>query len=69
MPANCHAKGGMTGHSWMNRKLGRLRAIGAVFGFQWLYSEAASQEKGSAVDPLRSPDDLPPDFDFHRKLP
>ena len=31
--ANCHAKGGMTGHSWMNRKLGRLRAIGAVFWF------------------------------------
>src|SRR2546426_6967434 len=26
----------------MNRKQGRLRAIGAVFRFQWLYSEAAS---------------------------
>jgi len=32
VPADCHAKGGMTGHRWMNWKLGRLQAIGAVFG-------------------------------------
>jgi hypothetical protein len=37
----------MTGDYWMNRELERLRAIGAVFGFQWFYSEAAPHEKAA----------------------
>ena len=30
---------------WMNWNCERLRAIGAVFGFEWLYSETASQQR------------------------